>query len=417
MKIAIQIIESLLSAFHALLTNKVRSFLSILSISIGIFVIISILSIIDSMENNIKKSLTSLGGEVIYIEKWPWSVPEGETEYPMWKYQNRPVPTLKELRSLLRRDDIIENAAYKFTFNKVVSHYNDYIENAPIIATTFDMINVWNLQIERGRYFTEKEMNGGASVAIIGIEIAQKLFHDINPIGKNIKIQGMRFLIIGVYKKKGIDIIGGSMDNYINISANKSLYLIRSSQYDMGQSICVKAKRNIEHDQFMAELEGIMRSIRNLKPLQENDFALNEVTMLSNRFTSVFSVLSINGWIIGGFSILVGGFGIANIMFVSVKERTKIIGIQKSLGAKKSFILFQFLFESVLLSVIGSLGGLIFTFIIIQFINYSFESNFSLTIDNIFRGIILAMTIGLSAGVLPAISAANMDPIKAINSI
>ena len=417
MKIAILITESILSAFHVLYTNSVRSFLSILSISIGIFVIISILSIIDSMENNIKKSLTSLGGEIVYVEKWPWSVPEGETEYPMWKYQNRPTPTLKELKSVLRRSDIIENAAFKFTFNKTVSYQSDYIENASIIATSYDMLDVWNLQIEKGRYFTEKEMNSGTPVALIGKNISEHLFPKKNPIGKNIKIQGMKFLIIGIYKKRGIDIIGGSMDNYINICAKKSFYLIRSSQYDMGQSICVKAKQNIEHDQFIAELEGIMRSIRNLKPLEKNDFALNEVTMLSNRFTSDFNILDITGWIIGGFSILVGGFGIANIMFVSVKERTKIIGIQKSLGAKKSYILFQFLSESVLLSIIGSLGGMIFTFLFIQFINYFFESNISLTIDNIFSGIILATIIGLTAGVLPAISAANMDPIKAINSI
>ena len=198
-------------------------------------------------------------------------------------------------------------------------------------------------------------MRSGAPVALIGSEIADQLFVNVNPLGKTIKIQGQKFRIIGVYTKTGQDMFGTSMDKNIHISAVKSFYMVDVRNQDRGQTISVKAEPNVDNDQFTAELEGVMRSIRRLKPMEENDFALNEVSIISNQFDQFFVVFNMAGWIIGGFSIFVGGFGIANIMFVSVKERTRIIGIQKSLGAKRYFILLQFIFEAIVLSVIGGL--------------------------------------------------------------
>ncbi len=411
------IFESFSFAFGSLTANKLRTLLSLLGITIGIFAIISVFTVIDSMERFIKESLNSLGSDMVYIQKWPWTPPEGETEYPWWKYLNRPSPTLEETEELVRMGNTIDNAVFFFGFSRTVQSGSDKLENATILATSHSLYDVWNLELAQGRYFTEMEMNSGAPVTIIGDEIAHQLFEDVNPIGKTIKIQGYKFRIIGVYKKMGQDMFGTSMDKYIQISAIKSFYMIDVRDRDRGQTICVKAKENSDKDEFMAELQGIMRNIHRLKPVEENDFALNEVNLISNQFEQLFGVINMAGAIIGGFSILVGGFGIANIMFVSVKERTKIIGIQKSLGAKRYFILLQFIFEAIVLSLIGGIVGLILIFIGTQIVSYATEFTIILTVGNIVKGLMISSVIGFIAGLMPARSAAKLDPVEAINSV
>jgi len=279
------------------------------------------------------------------------------------------------------------------------------------------MLDVWGLKVERGRYFTENEMRSGSPVTVIGAEIAEKLFPGLDPINRTVKIQGIKFSIIGVYEKKGQDAFGTSMDKNIHISAVKSFYMIDVRNQDRGQTICVKSKPNIDNARFIAELEGIMRNLHRLRPIEENDFAMNEVSLISNQFDQFFIVFNMAGWIIGGFSILVGGFGIANIMFVSVKERTKIIGIQKALGAKRYFILIQFIFEAVVLSVIGGVLGLLLIFIGTLIVSYVSEFNIVLTIGNIITGLIISSVIGFIAGFMPARAAARLDPVIAINSV
>ena len=411
------IFESFAFAFNSLKANKLRTFLSLLGITIGIFAIISVFTVIDSLERNIRESLDGMGSNMVYLQKWPWMPPEGETEYPWWRYLNRPVPDLEETEDLLRRGNLIDNAAFLFGFSRTAQSGSDKIENATIMATSHGMIDVWDLKVERGRYFTESEMRSGSPVTVVGTEIAENLFPNMNPLGKSMKIQGHKFRIIGVYEKKGQDAFGTSMDKNIHISAVKSLYMINIRNLDRGQTICVKAKQNIDNDKFIAELEGIMRSIRKLKPMEENDFAMNEVSIISKQFDLFFEVFNMAGWIIGGVSILVGGFGIANIMFVSVKERTKIIGIQKSIGAKKYFILLQFIFEAIVLSVIGGVVGLLLIFIGTQIVSYVSEFTIILTIGNIITGLLISSVIGFIAGFMPARSAAKLDPVVAMNSV
>lgn len=411
------IYESFSFATNSLKANKLRTFLSLLGITIGIFAIISVFTVIDSLENKIRESLDGLGSNMVYIQKWPWTPPEGETEYPWWRYLNRPVPDLEETEELLRRGTSIENAAFVFGFSRTAQSGSDKIENVTVMATSHGMLDVWNLKIDRGRYFTESEMRSGSPVTVIGDDIATQLFPNMNPIGKSLKIQGHKFLIIGVYEKKGQDAFGNTMDKNIHVSAVKSFYMLDVRNRDRGQMICVKAKPNVETDKFIAELEGIMRSIHKLKPLEENDFALNEVSVISDGLDQFFVVFNMAGWIIGGFSILVGGFGIANIMFVSVKERTKIIGIQKSLGAKKYFILLQFIFEAIVLSVIGGIVGLILIYIGTIIVSYATEFEIILTVGNIVTGLMISSVIGFIAGLMPARSAAKLDPVTAMNSV
>ena len=411
------IYESFAFASNSLRANKLRTFLSLLGITIGIFSIISVFTVIDSLESRIRESLNGLGNNMVYIQKMPWAPPEGETEYPWWRYINRPVPEISEADEILRRASLVDNTAFLFGFSRTAQSGSDNMDNVTIMATSHGLLDVWNLEVEKGRYFTENEMRSGAPVTVIGAEIAEKLFPNSNPVGKSIKIQGYKFLVIGIYEKKGQDAFGNSMDKNIQISAIKSFYMIDIKTRDQGQTICVKAKPNIDSDLLKAELEGIMRTLRRLKPIEENDFALNEVSIVASQFDQVFAIFNIAGAIIGGFSILVGGFGIANIMFVSVKERTKIIGIQKSLGAKRYFILLQFVFEAIVLSLIGGILGLVLIYAGTLIVSYASEFTIVLTVGNIITGLLISTTIGFIAGFLPARSAARLDPVLAINSV
>jgi putative ABC transport system permease protein len=411
------ILESFSFAFNSLKGNRLRTFLSLLGITIGIFAIVSVFTVIDSLERYIRDSLEGLGSNMVYIQKWPWMPPEGESEYPWWRYLNRPVPELEETEEIIKRGNTIQNAAFLYGFSRTVQAGSDKMDNVTILATSYDLIEVWNLKVERGRYFSENEMRTGAPVTVIGIEIAEKLFPGMNPVNKTVKIQGAKFLIIGVYERKGQDMFGTSLDKNVHISAIKSFNMIDVRNNDRGQTICVKAKPNMDNDQFMAELEGIMRNLRQLKPMEENDFAMNEVSLVSNQFDQFFVVFNMAGWIIGGFSILVGGFGIANIMFVSVKERTKIIGIQKSLGAKRYFILLQFIFEAVVLSIIGGILGLILIFIGTIIVSFVSDFTIILTLGNIITGLMISSVIGFIAGLMPARTAARLDPVVAMNSV
>jgi putative ABC transport system permease protein len=411
------ILESFSFAYNSLQGNKLRTFLSLLGITIGIFAIISVFTVIDSLENYIRNSLNSLGSNMVYIQKWPWAPPEGESEYPWWKYLNRPEPNIEETEELIRRSRNIQDAVFFFGFNRTVQYENSKAENTEVLATTHELINTWSLEIEKGRYFTESESNSGASLAIIGSELATKLFDQNDPIGKMIKIQGHRFQIIGVYIKKGTDMFGTSMDKRVHIPVVYAMNMVDVRDRDQGQTINVKAKPDADRDEFVAELEGIMRTLHRLKPMEENDFAINEVSLISSRFDIFFKVFNLAGWIIGGFSILVGGFGIANIMFVSVKERTKIIGIQKAIGAKKYFILLQFIFEAMVLSLLGGIIGLILVFAGTAIFSAASSMTISLTLSNVILGLTISGVIGILAGFIPALSASRLDPVEAMNSV
>lgn len=411
------IYESFSFASNSLTANKLRTILSLLGITIGIFAIISVFTVIDSLEKRIRDSLNALGNNMIYVAKWPWTPPEGESEYPWWRYMNRPSPDYNEAEEIIRRATTVDNAAFLFGFSRTIQSGSTSMNNVSVMASSYGLYDVWDLDVEQGRYFTENEMRTGVPVALIGAEIAEGLFEGTNPLASAIKIQGQKFRIIGVYKKKGSDAFGNTMDKNVHISAVKSMYLIDVRNRDIGQTICIKAKPNSDADRFKSEIESIMRILRGLKPMEENDFALNEVSIVANQFDQFFAVFNVAGAIIGGFSIIVGGFGIANIMFVSVKERTKIIGIQKSLGAKRYFILLQFIFEAIVLSVIGGVLGLILIYAGTIVINQSTDFSIVLTTGNIINGLLISSIIGFLAGFMPARAAAKLDPVIAINSV
>lgn len=409
-------LESFRFAYNSLVVNQLRTFLSLLGITIGIFCIISVFTIIDSLERTVRNSMEKLGSNVVYVSKWPWAPPPGETDYPWWKYLNRPVTRLDEAAEIRRRSSLAEYVVYSYDFNRTIQSGNNKAENVTVFASSSGLIDTWGLKIAMGRPLSDDELDGGNNICMLGSELAHQLFPFSSAVGKSIKIQGFTIYIVGVFEKMGEDMFGTSMDNRVLIPCKLAGRMV-DSKMDIGQEIIIKGKKEVPAAQMLEELEGIMRSIRRIKPAADNDFALNEVSLISGRLDGVFKILNIAGWIIGGFSILVGGFGIANIMFVSVKERTKIIGIQKAMGAKNRFIMLEFLFEASVLSMIGGVIGLLIIYIGTYIAKTSFDFEFVLTAGNIATGLIISITIGLIAGLVPARSAARLDPVTAMNSL
>lgn len=406
--------ESFFFAWSALNASRLRTFLSLLGITIGIFSIITVFTIVDSLEHNLKTGIQELGDNVVYIHKWPWEFKE---DFPWWKYMNRPVPTVKEFERLNGKVNTAQAMAFHVAGRKPVKYKSNTIDNVTITGGSYEYDRITNFDIAEGRYFTESESNAGRNTCLIGSTIAEALFlNGENPLGKNIKIGGIKLQVIGVFKKQGESLLGNSTDAQILVPVNfiRNHVDIRSENLD--PYIAVKAKDGIANDQMKDELRGLMRGLRQLSPETEDDFALNETKVISQGFDGLFSVVGLAGWIIGGFSILVGGFGIANIMFVSVKERTSLIGIQKSLGAKNYFILMQFLFESVFLSLIGGLMGLLLIWLLTLAIGDSVGMDIFLSQSNVILGVTISFLIGIISGFVPAYSASQLDPVEAIRS-
>lgn len=406
--------ESYLFAIQAIFSNKVRTILTLLGITIGIFAVISVFTVFDSLERQIRSSIDELGQKVLFIQKWPWAM--GGADYPWWKYMNRPQPDVDELDAILSQSNSVAYASYMTGINRTVEKGSVAVNNSTIIGVSYQYNEVMAFDIARGRYFTFNEYMGGSSVALIGSKLKETLFSDMEAVGKTIKAGGRKVLVIAVLKEEGVDSFGDSHDWRVVVPVG---FLKRIADLEnVNASIMVKAKDNVSLDQMRDEVRGIMRSSRSLRPGAEDNFAINETSIITEGFESFFGVVSMVGWIIGGFSLLVGGFGIANIMFVSVKERTSQIGIQKALGAKNYFILLQFLFEAIFLSIIGGLLGLLIVFSGTLIVN-SMDVGLTLMLSagNIFLAVAVSAAIGLVAGLLPSYQASRLNPVEAMRSV
>jgi putative ABC transport system permease protein len=408
--------ESMQSAFRTVILNKLRTLLSLMGITIGIFAIIAVFTVLDSMEENIRESVSSLGSDVIYIEKWPWMPEEGQ-EYKWWEYLNRPVPSMRDYQQLKKRLQNARAVTFFAGFGATVEYGNASMENLAIWGASEEFEETRNFGIAKGRFLTPFEMNTGKNAAVIGHTIMERLFKNMDPIGREIKVKGKNITVIGVFEKEGKSFVGGgSVDENVLVPIKFMATMIDLRNDESNPMIWIRSNDRVPIDQFKEEVRGAMRAVHRLKPGAKDNFALNQSSVLNAGIESIFGIINFAGGFIGILAVIVGAFGIANIMFVSVKERTNIIGIQKALGAKRYYIILEVLYESVLLSLIGGLIGMLLVFIGTVIVRNSFDFDIYLSLGNIILGLVISTAVGIIAGLFPAIVAARLDPVKAMAS-
>lgn len=403
--------ESLTFAFTSVKGDKFRSFLSLLGVTVGIFCIVAVFQAVDSLEFNIKEGFNAFGTDVIYIDKISW---ESDGQDKWWEYRQRPNNTFQEFEFLQEHCTTADAFGFMVPLQTELKNERNVISRGQVIGITNDWIKISPFEMENGRYFTPQEVASAQGVVLIGDKIAQELFPGQNPLGQTFKISGNTVRVIGVIKKMGASAF--TVLDY-DITVLTPLNFIRNfvDFRHISPNMVLHKRPDVSRENFIAEVQMYMRIVRRLKPVQKDNFALNEMSLLKDLLGQIFKVLHTAGGIIGGFSILIGAFGIANIMFVSVKERTHIVGIQKAIGAKKGFIVGQFLFEAVLLSLLGGLMGIFLVYILVTVLTHVYDFPTSLTFSNVLRGLIISTVVGLIAGSVPAYRAACLNPVDAIN--
>ena len=405
--------ESLSFAFNALRNNKLRTFLSLLGVTVGIFSIIAVLAAVDSLDRSIKEQLSSLDSNTMYLV----NVSFGPTEVPQWKVRQFDEVSYNEYKYLKTAIDDVEHMAFQlFVRRENIRYESEQVSAVNTVVVSSEFADIQVLKFESGRFYNENESNSGKAVVVIGSEIAKSLFDELDPIGKKVRLYGQKFTVIGVVKKEGSGLFGDSNDTSIFLPANYVRKRYGDNNKNFKNVVIMKPKSGVDMGALKAEIKQLMRNKRGLKPDEINTFFINVISGLQDAIDGIISTMNLIGWVISGFSLLVGGFGIANIMFVSVKERTNLIGIQKSLGAKNKFILFQFLFEAMILAVVGGAIGLFLVNIIAFILTASLEFEFVLSASNSLLGLGISSVIGLASGIIPAISASRLDPVEAIRT-
>ncbi|MBP6039227.1 MAG: ABC transporter permease [Flavobacterium sp.] len=405
--------ESFSFAINALRNNKLRTLLSLLGVTIGIFSIIAVLAAVDSMDKKIKEDLSDMDMNTIYLMNFSF----GPSEVPRWKREQFPKVTYDEFEFLKKSIPSIDKISFNFfARNESVKFESKTVNSIRVKPSTEDFFDIEPIKIESGRLFNAAESNSGSPVIVIGSEVANGLFENTDPIGKKIRLYGQKLTVIGVLKKQGQGMFGDSNDVAVFFPVNFLRRMYGDENDALRAAILIKPEKGIDIEEFKAELAQKLRVHRGVKTGEIDNFFMNVLSGFTDFIDNIVGQMNAIGWGISAFSLLVGGFGIANIMFVSVKERTNLIGIQKALGAKNKFILFQFLFEAVILSLIGGLIGMFLVWIIALILSSTLDFEFVLSTANMLLGSGLAAFIGLIAGIIPAISASKLDPVEAIRS-
>ena len=404
--------NSLKLTIQELRVNKLRTALSLTGVAFGIFCIIGVLAAVNSLERNIQSEVKSLGNNTIYIDKWDYS---GGPDQPFWKFQARPVMKYAEANMIRERAVLLEDISYLLQTRSNISHKDDLIPNASVYGIIESQMTIQPIQFVEGRFFSQSEFKIGSNICLIGFTNAENLFGTAaRALGKQIDIKGKKTTIVGVLKKEGKNFIGWDYDNCVMLPYQFCRQLFEEK--NSNPILIAKGKEGVATAALSDELRGIMRQIRRLGPMQEDNFSLNSVEAFSKAITGFFSVLNIVGSIIGGISLIVGLFGIANIMFVTVKERTSIIGLKKAIGAKSSSILFEFLLEAIILCLLGGAVGLFFVFIGTKISSKLLDFPIYISIPMLITTIIVCLVVGIIAGIFPASRAAKLDPVVAIRS-
>ncbi|HKK76552.1 MAG TPA: ABC transporter permease [Saprospiraceae bacterium] len=407
--------ESIIQAVQALNANRLRSFLSLLGITIGIFCIIGVLAAVDSLEDNVRGSINKLGDDVLYVQKMSWGEDPGANYF---KYLRRPSVAHSEYEAIKEKVRNLDKVAYQVGVGgRTLKWRSNNVQGGYLLAVTPEYLDLMNFEFEAGRFFSPTEAAYGSPRIVIGFELAEALFGTVDPIGKEIKVGGRKMEVIGVLEKSGESIINiMDFDEVILCSYNyaRKIANLKQNVFFSNSSVNIKAKEGVNLEDLKAEVRGVMRAERRLKPKEEDDFSINQLSIIANFLDGFFNVLNVMALIIGGFAILVGAFSVANIMFVSVKERTKLIGIKKALGAKRWVILLEFLIEAIILCVIGGAVGLGIIALALTILTQVIEFDLYLSAANMVQGLTLSVGIGIVAGMIPAIRASGMDPVNAM---
>ncbi len=397
-------------ALEELRNNKLRTFLSLFGITIGIFCIIGVLATVDSLKLKVQADIKSLGSNTIYVDKWQYGNDDGN--FAWWKYIKRPYPKLHEMADIQARSQLASDVAYTIRTNSDLDYKDFSLSNVQSYGVTENFSQIVSVPIAYGRYVSDAEFKQGSPVAIMGFTNAENLFgNPENALGKQVKYKGKYLNIIGVVKKQGTS-FAWQFDEAVVLP----YYLLASMvviEYN-SPLIMVKGKENISSEALVDELKGIMRSIHRLSPLEEDDFALNDINMFSKQMDSVFGSVNLGGWAIAGLSLIVGTFGVANIMFVTVRERTSQIGLKKAIGAKSSTILTEFLLESSFLCLMGGLIGLILVFLLTKLLSAVMPFPIYISFATLSLAISICVVVGVLSGIIPATIAARMNPVVAI---
>jgi putative ABC transport system permease protein len=403
-----EMFESLKIAVVAIKTNKSRGVLTTLGIVIGILAVVTTMTAANGLGNNFKESISVIGSDVLYVSRMPWIITGN-----FFEFRNREILTFKQSEKL---EKALDNAvAVNPTINtqKNIKYRSEIQEATPIIGTTDRHILVSNGLPEQGRFLTPIDIQFKKNVCVIGSEIKDKLFKNVDPINKKLSIGRQKFRIVGIMEKQGsASFFGGpNFDRQVFVPISSFMKAFGSSNRSF--NIAVKTPENETMNNFRFELVGEMRKIRKLKPLDKDDFSINTMDTLVNAYNNVMGIMILIGLIITGISLFVGGIGVMNIMFVSVTERTREIGIRKAIGARRKVILLQFLLESSIICLIGGLIGLALSFGVAELINrFILPSSVSIPIVGI--ALMVSILVGIFSGLIPALRASKLNPIEAL---
>ncbi|MDQ2752442.1 MAG: ABC transporter permease [Bacteroidota bacterium] len=417
LRIASIVWNSFKMSLQELANNKLRSALSLLGVAFGIFCIIGVLAAVDSMERKLQSDVKSLGSNTIYVDKWEYS---GGPDYPWWKFVNRPSPNINELKFIQKQSTLAANVAY---FNQNISvnlsYGNSQLTGVNVYAVSEDYNKIQSFNIAYGRYINQSEFQNGSPVVVIGNKNAELLFGSAEKAeGKVLNMDGRHVQVVGVIEKQGSSMIGGfDYDQCVIISYQYFASVWDVNNRDIVQpAILVNSKPDVPTTALMDELRGIMRQVRKLSPTAEDNFALNDVSTFSNQISSFFGSVDVGGWAIAGLSLIVGAFGVANIMFVTVRERTSQIGLKKAIGAKSITILTEFLLESAFLCILGGLFGLLLVYLLSLVLTTVLPFPVIIAPHIIVLAFSICVVLGIVSGIIPARTAAKMNPVEAIRS-
>lgn len=401
-------------ALQELRVNKLRTFLSLFGITIGIFCIIGVLATVDSLERKVQNDIKAFGNNTIYIDKWDYS--GGGPDYPWWKFVKRPAMKEAEMSFIKTKSQLASNIAFFVSTTSNISYKDNILSNINLYGITQEYNAIQTIEIDQGRYLNEAEFLRGTTSAVIGFFVAEQLFGSPQKaVGKQISYNGKRLNIVGVVKKQGQSLIGGfDYDQSVLVAYN---YFASVYNPDLNSPvIMVQGKPNISSAALADELTGVMRQLRRLSPAEENNFSCNDVAQFSEQVSGFFGQVSAGGWAIAGLSLIVGAFGVANIMFVTVRERTSQIGLKKAIGAKRRTILTEFLLESAFLCIIGGLIGLALVWLMSLVLSAVLPFPIYIAPNIIILALSICIGLGIISGIIPASIAARMDPVVAIRT-